>query len=1074
MWVGRGGCRRTRTRRSRLAATTALASATLAVLPAAASYADAGVLDTAYGDGGVAVHAWAKPWTRGFASAAQADGKVVVVGDHSVPAVDGTEWAVVRLTADGQRDADFGTDGFVGTSFSGFGGGGTNRAEAVMVDAEGRILVAGIGRKEGTQHGFLVRYLSTGGLDPDFAQGGVADLGQRFFPTSLASRPDLGVAVAGGMLPEVASPAFVSRVDAFTSTGQPDATFDGDGTALFDLSRDATRDSEPRALLGRADGSLVLAGNAGIDGADGFMLAYVTPDGKLRDAAVHQVGSGGAAFARALAEGPHGTVVAAGYAREASTDADQLALARYDDKASLDPGFGVGGIRLDRLDDSGSSRAFGVAVGEKGQVLAGGGTSGSFVLARYLESGDRDTGFGQGGVVQTAIAGADPSSMALLPGQDAAVLAGSVGDQIGAVRYLGALGSVAGPVLPVASIADVSVPEGTGGTSTARLTVSLSSTPSSPVQLSWATSDWTAVSPEDYATASGTLTIPAGESSGTLSVDLVPDATDEPDESFTVALSSAVGATIGDGTASVTIGDDDDAAPLSVVSVQDAPTVSEGSVLEFPLTLSGPQTVDSTVWLSTTGGTATAGTDYVARTHEEVVIPAGQTTGFFTVTTLDDPLVEPDETLTVEIKGGSNVSLGTPSSATGTIHSTDLPPAAASVGTPAAVEEGEVLRFPITLSRPQNVNSSVRLSTAGGTATAGADYVARTLEEIVIPAGQTTGFFEVTTLDDSLVEPDETLTVEIRGGTNISLGTPSSATGTIHSTDLPPAAASVGTPAAVEEGEALRFPITLSRTQNVNSSVRLSTAGGTATAGTDYVARTLQEIVIPAGQTTGFFEVTTTADTTLEGDETVTVEIRGGTNISLGTPSKTTGTIRDPVTAPSTDRVLTGRVVGTVLYRVPGHPTWVQLTHPTPLPMGTLLDASDGTLLVKYAVPRAKPAGTRSSRLAASRTQTVTLTGGTLELTRRHGIPTLTLAGGAPSGCHGSAIVHRTVVSSSGRTNITAEYARIALRRGKVDVVDRCTTTRVSLRSGVAAAAPRTKRTAWRVLEVGRPILFRR
>src|SRR5678816_1787025 len=101
-------------------------------------------------------------------------------------------------------------------------------------------------------------------------------------------------------------------------------------------------------------------------------------------------------------------------------------------------------------------------------------------------------------------------------------------------------------------------------------------------------------------------------------------------------------------------------------------------------------------------------------------------------------------------------------------------------------DEGAPLRFPVTISRAIGVEAKVRLSTVDLTATAGSDYTARSLEEITIPPGQTQAFFDVQTIDDPLVEPDETVKVEIRGGGNISLGSPSSATGTIHSTDIPP------------------------------------------------------------------------------------------------------------------------------------------------------------------------------------------------------------------------------------------------------------------------------------------------
>src|SRR4029079_16313552 len=103
------------------------------------------------------------------------------------------------------------------------------------------------------------------------------------------------------------------------------------------------------------------------------------------------------------------------------------------------------------------------------------------------------------------------------------------------------------------------------------------------------------------------------------------------------------------------------------------------------------------------------------------------------------------ETVNVSIDGllGGAI-VGSPSSATGTIR--NLPPPAASVGTPAAVDEGQPLRFPVSISRAIGVESKVRLSPGDGSATAGSDYTARSLQEVSIPPGQTQAFFEVQTI----------------------------------------------------------------------------------------------------------------------------------------------------------------------------------------------------------------------------------------------------------------------------------------------------------------------------------------
>ena len=73
----------------------------------------------------------------------------------------------------------------------------------------------------------------------------------------------------------------------------------------------------------------------------------------------------------------------------------------------------------------------------------------------------------------------------------------------------------------------------------------------------WATADGTAIAGTDYAAASGTLTFGPGETTKTVSVAVLDDTGPESDETFTLQLSRALGATIVDATAAGTIANDD-------------------------------------------------------------------------------------------------------------------------------------------------------------------------------------------------------------------------------------------------------------------------------------------------------------------------------------------------------------------------------------------------------------------------------------------------------------------------------------------------------------------------------------
>jgi len=113
-------------------------------------------------------------------------------------------------------------------------------------------------------------------------------------------------------------------------------------------------------------------------------------------------------------------------------------------------------------------------------------------------------------------------------------------------------------VFPTVSIAPASVPEGSGGGATnLNFTVTLSAASTANVTVSYATSDGTALSASDYTATTATLTIPAGQTTGTITVLVNADTSFEPNETLTLALSNPTNATLGTATATGTILNDD-------------------------------------------------------------------------------------------------------------------------------------------------------------------------------------------------------------------------------------------------------------------------------------------------------------------------------------------------------------------------------------------------------------------------------------------------------------------------------------------------------------------------------------
>jgi endo-1,4-beta-D-glucanase Y len=226
--------------------------------------------------------------------------------------------------------------------------------------------------------------------------------------------------------------------------------------------------------------------------------------------------------------------------------------------------------------------------------------------------------------------------------------------------------------LPALSIANASLAEGSSGTANLVFTVTLSRASTTSVSVGYATSNGTATVGSDYSAGSGTITFAPGEKTKSVTVGVIGDTTVEADETFTVKLSSASGATISRATATGTIRNDDTAPVLPSLSIADA-SKAEGSTgnanLAFTVTLSKALTTPLTVGYATSNVTAAAGSDYTAATGT-VTFAAGETAKTVNVAVIGDTTAEPTETFTLTLSAPSGATLSR-ATATGTIVDDD-------------------------------------------------------------------------------------------------------------------------------------------------------------------------------------------------------------------------------------------------------------------------------------------------------------------------------------------------------------------------------------------------------------------
>jgi uncharacterized repeat protein (TIGR01451 family) len=190
-----------------------------------------------------------------------------------------------------------------------------------------------------------------------------------------------------------------------------------------------------------------------------------------------------------------------------------------------------------------------------------------------------------------------------------------------------------------------------------------------------------------------------------------------------------------------------------------------------------------TVDYATTGGMATAGSDYTA-ISDTLTFNPGEISQTFDVPILDDALEEGDETVTLELSNPDNGTLGAPIVATLFIVDDELqqPLVQFSAATYSVSEGAGMATISVTLSSASTETVAVDYATSGGTATAGSDYTVVS-DTLTFDPGEISQTFDVAILDDVMVESDETVGLALSNPSNSVLGTPVAATLTISDDD---------------------------------------------------------------------------------------------------------------------------------------------------------------------------------------------------------------------------------------------------------------------------------------------------
>ena len=413
----------TYSRRSRevdsCAITALLATATLMACGVAAA-AD-GDLDPTFGNGGFMV---AGVTGANFLlppkPAVQPDGKILYCSRIDTGGSTGADFLIVRFNADGSLDSTFNFDGRVTVDFDN----NTDGCNAIAVQPNGKIVAVGASEPSGTfNYDFAIARLNADGtLDSTFGAGTgkttvAFDLGDDNgdYGNAVALQADGKIVVAGWA--DTAAHGDDFAVTRLLPDGTRDSAFNVTGrvTIAFDLPGSATQTDEGDSVAIDGNGNIIVGGiaEAAPPNAQDFAVARLTPSGALdhdfdadgRATFAFDAGATNNDLSYDMIRQRDGKIVMVGSVDTGtgSTSNPDTAVVRLLPDGSPDADFGIGGkvlVPYDLVAD-GTDVAYGVLQDPAGRIVLAGGaattTGARATVARLLGNGTLDASFGNFG-----------------------------------------------------------------------------------------------------------------------------------------------------------------------------------------------------------------------------------------------------------------------------------------------------------------------------------------------------------------------------------------------------------------------------------------------------------------------------------------------------------------------------------------------------------------------------------------------------------------------------------------------------------------------------------------------------
>jgi uncharacterized delta-60 repeat protein len=352
-----------------------------------ARYNPNGSLDTTFGNFGIVITAFGNGNDSATKVAIQGDGKIVVAGVTFNGANE--DFAMARYNTDGSLDTTFGNLGKVTTSI----GSGDNAALDLVIQADGKIVVAGYAHNGLNLDIALARYNSNGALDAAFGNQGIVitNIGGNEVAAAVVIQVDNKIVVASSF------PADLYRFAAlrYNVNGSPDSTFGNGGLATVPVGDPFNSQNVvgARSIDIQDDGRILVSGNA--RDLNSILMSVIVrftssglPDTTFSGNGLNPVFTGNEFSALHAIRLIKGKIVAAGTIAIPGRGLD-FVVARFKLNGQFDNSFGVGGLSITPINaDIATDIGLDMAIQDDDKVVVAGftfdGSNNDFAVARYM------------------------------------------------------------------------------------------------------------------------------------------------------------------------------------------------------------------------------------------------------------------------------------------------------------------------------------------------------------------------------------------------------------------------------------------------------------------------------------------------------------------------------------------------------------------------------------------------------------------------------------------------------------------------------------------------------------------